>query len=325
MRRFELYAVGVATLACAAVMDARAEPFLVRNQHPVVALYGLPSPLPARLPAADETRVAAVVNWSNFAVTESRDDASVTLDGEVFETRLHLDHGFAGRFAVHGELAYRHLSAGSLDSAVETWHRIFGLPNGSRDQLPDDQLLLEYRTGSQTPLYIDQSVGGFADIPLAAGYQLVASETSAAATWLTVKLPTGKAEDFTGSGAVDVALTVAAEHRAAERWQLFGQANVAWLGDGDVLPEYQESYAWSALAGVSWNAWRALDLTLQFEANSAVLDTGMKELDGDAVVLTFGGTYRTTGGWQFDLGVSEDIEVDASPDVVFNLAVRRGL
>ena len=161
-------------------------------------------------------------------------------------------------------------------------------------------------------MFIDQSVGGFADIPLAVGYQLAASETSAATAWLTVKLPTGKAEDFTGSGAVDVALTVAAERRVAERWQLFGQANVAWLGDGDVLPEVQESYAWSALAGVSWNAWRALDLTLQLEANSAVLDTGIEELDGDAVVLTFGGTYRTTGGWQFDVGVSEDVEVDAS-------------
>jgi hypothetical protein len=324
MRRLELYAVGVATLACGAVTDARGNPFLVRNQHPVVALYGLPSPLPARLPAADTTHMAGVVNWSNFAVTESRGETSVTLDGEVFETRLHLDRSFADRFAVHGELAYRHLSEGSLDGAVDTWHRIFGLPDGARDQLPDDQLLLEYRTGSQSPLFIDQSVGGIADIPLAVGYQLVVSETNAASAWLTVKLPTGKAEDFTGSGAVDVALTVAAQQRVAERWQLFGQANVAWLGDGDVLPEQQESYAWSALAGASWNAWRALDLTLQLEANSAVLDTGVEELDGDAVVLTFGGTYRTTGGWQFDLGVSEDVEVDASPDVVFNIAARRG-
>jgi len=324
MRRLELYAVGVATLACGAVTDARGNPFLVRNQHPLVALYGLPSPLPARLPAADTTHVAGVVNWSNFAVTESHGETSVTLDGEVFETRLHLDRSFADRFAVHGELAYRHLSEGSLDGAVDTWHRIFGLPDGARDQLPDDQLLLEYRTGSQSPLFIDQSVGGIADIPLAVGYQLVVSETNAASAWLTVKLPTGKAEDFTGSGAVDVALTVAAQQRVAERWQLFGQANVAWLGDGDVLPEQQESYAWAALAGASWNAWRALDLTLQLEANSAVLDTGVEELDGDAVVLTFGGTYRTTGGWQFDLGVSEDVEVDASPDVVFNIAARRG-
>jgi hypothetical protein len=324
MRRLDLCVAGVVTLACGAFTEARGEPLLARNQHPLVALYGLPSPLPARLPVAGGTRTAAVANWSNFAVVESRDGTQVTLDGEVIDARLHVDRGLADRFAFHVELGYRNLSAGSLDGLVERWHRAFGLPDGSRSQLPQDELLLEYRTGSTTPLFIDRSAAGFADLPLAIGYQLVASETSAAAAWLSVKAPTGKAEDFTGSGAVDVALSLAGEHRLAERWQLFGQANVAWLGDGDLLPYAQESGAWSALAGISWNPWRTLDLVVQFEANSAVLSTGMPELDGDAVVLSFGGMYRTAGAWQFDFGVSEDIQVDASPDVVFNFAVRYG-
>jgi hypothetical protein len=323
MRRPGPYAAVVAALACGAVTDAHGEPFLVRNQHPVVALYGLPSPLPARLPATQATRIAGVINWSNFATTETQDDVHLTLDGEAFEVRAHVDHSFAGRFALHAELAYRNLSEGSLDGLVDSWHQVFGLPNGSRSRLPEDQLLLEYRTGEISALYISENSGGFADMPVAAGYQLLAADSSAVATWLSVKVPTGKAADFTGSGAIDVALSIAAEHHLAEQWQLFGQANVAWLGDGDLLPDEQESYAWSALAGVTWNAWRTLDLTIQFEANSAVLSTGLEELDGDAVILTFGGSYRTAGAWQFDLGVSEDIEVGASPDVVFSFAVRR--
>ena len=36
-------------------------------------------------------------------------------------------------------------------------------------------------------------------------------------------------------------------------------------------------------------------------------------------------SYRTVRGWRFDLGVSEDIQADASPDVVFNLAAHRDL
>ena len=32
------------------VPAAHAEPFLTRNQNPLLALYGLPAPLPARLP-----------------------------------------------------------------------------------------------------------------------------------------------------------------------------------------------------------------------------------------------------------------------------------
>lgn len=322
MRRLDLYLAGAAMLLCGATTALRAEPFLVRNQHPMVALYGLPSPLPSRLPAADTTSIAGFVNWSNFAVTDSQGDARFTLDGEVLETRVHVDHSFGERFAVHGELAYRHLSAGSLDGLVADWHEVFGLPSGSRNQLPQDQLLLEHHTGSTYSLYVDESTGGFADLPLAFGYQVLTSEKSAVATWLSVKAPTGKAADLTGSGAVDVALSIVGDHRLAERWQVFGQANLAWLGDGDVLPEAQENYAWSALAGATWNPWRTLDLTVQFEANSAVLDTGFDELDGGAIVLTFGGSYRTSGAWQFDLGISEDIDADASPDVVFNLGVR---
>jgi hypothetical protein len=323
MQRLGLYVAGIAALASGASGLARAEPLLVRNQHPVVVMYGLPSPLPARLPAAGSTRIAGVVNWSNFADKVTLDDAGFTLDGEVVETRVHVDHGFGERFAVHGEVAYRHLSAGSLDGLIADWHEVFGLPSGSRTRLPENQLLLRYQTGSKTLLYVDEDASGIADIPISIGYQLRATETDAVATWLSVKAPTGKAEDLTGSGAVDVAWSISAERRFAERWQLFGQANLAWLGDGDFLPEVQESYAWSAVAGLTWNAWRALDLTVQLEGNSSVLDTGFDGLDGQALVVTFGGTYRTAGAWQFDLGVSEDLDADASPDFVLNLGVRR--
>ena len=52
------------------------------------------------------------------------------------------------------------------------------------------------------------------------------------------------------------------------------------------------------------------------------MDTGT-DIDGDAVVLTLGGRYRTDAGWAFDFGFSEDLQVDASPDIVFVLGVQR--
>jgi hypothetical protein len=54
----------------------------------------------------------------------------------------------------------------------------------------------------------------------------------------------------------------------------FRQIDAVWLGDGDILPQYQESFA--------------------------------------------------QGGWRFDFGMSEDIEVGASPDATFYFAVQRG-
>jgi hypothetical protein len=308
------------TVAASAV---QAEPFVVRSQHPMTALFGLPAPLPARLPAPGSGAAALAVDWSNFATTEARDRLEYTLDGEVVETRATLTYGLSQRFALRGQVAYRSLGKGTLDGTIDGWHDAFGLPNGSRDKLPEDQLLLEYRVSGVTGFRLEREASGVADIPLALGYQLTESGSSALAGWLSVKAPVGKAEDLTGSGAADVALSLAGERRFGERWQIFGQANLAWLGEGDLLPELQQDHAWSVMGGASWNAWRGLDLTAQLEANSGVFESGLDDFDGGAVVLTFGGSYRTVGGWRFDLGFSEDIQADASPDVVFNLAAHR--
>lgn len=303
---------------------ADAEPFITRNQNPLLALHGLPSPLPARLPPAGGGRVAGVINWGNTEKEDFSADGNYTLDAETFELRLHFDHGLSERFALHAELPWRKVSEGSLDGFIDDWHGVFGLPGGSRRRLPEDQLLIEFEQGGATLLGIDESTSGIGDVPVALGYQLHATDSSAVSTWLTVKLPTGSADDLTGSGAVDVAATLAAQSQVHERWQLFGQASVAWFGEGDLLPELQESFAWTLMGGVTWNAWRALDLTAQVEANSRLYDGIDSELDGDAIVLTLGGSWRTEGGWRYDIGVSEDLQAGASPDIVFIFAIARG-
>jgi hypothetical protein len=302
---------------------AHAEPFLTRNQNPLLALYGLPSPLPARLPPAGGGRVVGVINWGNTEKEDFSADGNYTLDAETLELRLHFDHALAERFALHVELPWRKVSEGSLDGFIDDWHGVFGLPGGSRRRLPEDELLVEFQQGGTTLLSIDESTSGIGDIPVALGYQLYASDSSALSTWLTVKAPTGSADDLTGSGAVDVAATIAGQTQLSEHWQLFGQASVAWLGEGDLLPELQESFAWTLMGGLTWNAWRALDLTAQVEANSRLYDGIDSELDGDAIVLTLGGSWRTEGGWRYDVGVSEDLQAGASPDIVFVFAVAR--
>ena len=302
---------------------AHGDPLLTRNQSPLLGPYGLPGALPARLPAAGSGRVAAAMNWANAAVVETSGPYAFTLDGEVQDVRVRLEHAVGSQFAALVELPWRHLSGGSLDGFVEDWHDIFGLPRGSsRRQLPRDGLLIEYRQNDSVLLHVDGSSSGIADMPIALGYQVKASDRRALAGWLTVKLPLGDADGLTGSGATDVALSLSGQTLLDDRWQLFGQVDTVWLGQGDVLPQLQENFVWSALAGLSWSAWRSLDLTAQLNANSSVFDVAATDLSGDAVLLSFGGSYRTTNGWRIDLGISEDIEVRASPDATFNVAVR---
>ena len=62
--------------------------------------------------------------------------------------------------------------------------------------------------------------------------------------------------------------------------------------------------------------------TAQLHANSKIFDVPATHLSGNAVVLSFGGSYRTANGWRVDLGIGEDIEAKASPDATINIAVR---
>lgn len=323
-RRLRHSCVTLAALTTLGVaLPAHADALLTRNQSPLLAPFGFPSVLPARLPAKGETGFAATLNWANAAAVETSDRYEFTVDGEVRELRLRFERSFGSRFAVVAELPWREVSGGSLDSLVEDWHDLLGLPNGSRVRLPQDELLIEYRQDDVLLLQLDQDTSGIADVPVAFGYQLVADDGHALAAWLSVKLPVGEADGFTGSGAADVALSLSGQSQLAERWQFFGQLDAVWLGEGEVLPGYQEDLAWSALAGLSWNAWRALDLTVQLHANSKVFDVLATDFGGEAVVLGFGGSYRTSGGWRFDVGASEDLKVKASPDAAFTFSVRR--
>ena len=315
----------VAVLAIAALAPGLlvAEPLVTMNQNPMVLPYGLPLPLPARLASDGAGRYGIVANWSNTATEESSGRWEATIDAETFDLRLRGEYAFGERWSVMAELPWRSIGGGSLDGAIESWHDFWGLPEGDRKNMPQDRYLIEAQVDGQTVLLYDDDASGIADIPLRVGYQLLADEKSAVSAWLSVDLPTGDADDLLGSGATDVVASVAAQSQVAEHWQVFGQFDVAWLGDGDIVPQYQESWVVAGLAGVTWNAWRALDLTVQLYANSQVFDIPVTGLSGDAVVLGFGGTWRTEHGWRFDIGMNEDVQVEASPDATFYALVQK--
>jgi len=314
--------LGVTGGGCVVVSTAWGEPLLLRNANPLLAPYGFPAALPAKLPAADTGSFGVTLLWANSATVEGNASHALTLDGEAQELRLRGTYAFTDRFAMVAEVPWRHLSGGTLDSFIDDWHKTFGMPNGSRLRLPRDQLLIEYREGDAVLFHFDQDSSGIGDVPISLGYQMHTSDANALAGWLTVKAPTGDPAKLSGSGATDAAFSLSGQAQFGARWQGFGQADAVWLGKGDIVPDLQQSFAWSALAGMSWHAWRGLDLTAQINANSKVFDAAKTHFTGDAVLLNFGGSYRTAGGWRFDVGLGEDIETKASPDATFSFGLQ---
>lgn len=314
-------AAGLDSIIIADQREDHRAPFFVRDQNPLLAGFGLPSILPARLSAG----LAGGVDlyWGTTALMQEHGNEALLVDAETREARLTLEGELSDRFGWRLQVPYRYTGGGSLDSFIDSWHDTFGLPDGARSALPRDQIGIAYTRAGSRRLNIDSSASGLADIEAALGYEIQASPGSAVAAWLSVKLPTGDADKLTGSGATDVSLVLTGHRRLGYGWTAFGQAAATYLGDGDLLTDQQRNVVWSGMAGVSAQPWGGgLSLKAQIDAHTAAFDSNL-DFFSDAVVLTVGGDYLFSSGWRLDLGVSEDLAVEHSPDVVFVLSVKR--
>ena len=292
-------------------------PFVVRDQNALLAGFGLPTAMPTRIPLKNLSG-GVDLYWGSTAIMQERGDEALLVDAETREARLTVQSSLTHtRFAWQLQLPYRYTGGGSLDSFIDSWHDTFGLPDGARSALPSDRIGIAYTRAGTRRLNIDSSASGLGDIQAALGY-----EFPLLTAWLTIKLPTGDADKLTGSGSTDVSLVLAGQHGLGERWSVFGQAAATHLGEGDLLSDRQRSVVWSGMAGVGVQVWRGLSLKAQIDAHTAVYDSDLDYLS-DAVVLTVGGDYLFQSGWRLDLGVSEDLAVEHSPDVVFVAGIKQ--
>ena len=280
--------------------------------------------MPARL-SGETWTLAADLNWASVSLVQRAGSEQLIVDAETREARVTIGRSWSSGFAAQVQIPYRYTGGGVLDSAIDSWHELFGLPQGSRAFSPQDRVRIAYASGNTVFFDVQSSQAGLADISLDFGRSLTSTAATAATAWLSIKLPSGDADRFTGSGATDVSLAIAAEQRLGENWSAFGQAGVAWLGEGERLPDQQRDFGWSALAGIGWRAWRGLELKAQLDAHSAVFDEADLDFLGDAFVLTVGGDYRFASGWQLDVAVSEDIAVESASDVVFVFGLKKAL
>lgn len=300
-----------------------ADPLPVNEQNPLLSGFAIPGALPARLGTAGTWSFETTFAWGSNAIVQSNANESLLVDAETKELRLIALRGFADGYALRIHLPYRHTSGGSLDGFIDRWHDAFGLPEGARPSLPEDALRLLYLRDGVAQLDSRSSNQGLGDASLEVGKSLVTDDQSAVSLWLGLKLPTGDADDFTGSGSVDMTLALATEHRIGERWQVFGQLAGTWLSEGDRLARQQRHWVAAAMAGLSARTIGNLVLTVQVDAHTAVYDTNDLDFLNDAVVLSVGGSYRFASDWEIAVGVSEDIEVESAPDVVFVFGLKK--
>ena len=297
--------------------DVSDQPFHTANRSPFVQIHGVPASQSADILSGNASEIQFSTEAASYFTLDSKQEENLFLDGEGYRVE------WSGRFAVADGLEagvvlpYLIFDGGSLDGFIDNWHDTFGLPDGGREDYAKDKLLLRYSDGGKTRVNVTDREDGLGDVQLHVGYAL--AEGWALRTM--VKLPTGDADKLTGSDGTDVSLALHYSSAPASTWRVHASAGALWMEQGDVIAARQEEWAAFASLAVVYRATDTIALKAQVDGHSALYNSHLKQL-GSSTQLVLGGSWRFNQKAALEFYVSEDIDTETAPDVVFNLGVR---
>jgi len=304
-------------------------PFNTKNQSPIVQVYGLPAPGNAILLSPGQKEFRVMLDYASNYVEDTNAGEHIVLDGESARITLNGRYGLAEGVECGLEIPYVIHGGGFLDGFIINYHDFFGFPQGGRDQAPRNRLRYLYSRDGQEKMRIDSSSNGLGDISLFAGFQMYHDGKefpNAVALRTSLKLPTGDSGQLHGSGSADLAiwLTASSDHKlAAGHWTIFGDAGIMGMTDGKVIEEQQRNLVGFGSLGAGWSPLSWIAFKVQLDAHTPLYkDSQLRELNAEAVQLLIGGTLSLSKQTTLDIGVSEDLIVNTSPDVSFHFDLR---
>ncbi|MDO8784827.1 MAG: DUF3187 family protein, partial [Syntrophales bacterium] len=260
---------------------------------------------------------------------DSNPRESIVLDGETARFTFLARHAFSTRLEGAVKIPLINHGGGFLDSFIENYHTTFGFPQGGRDQAPRNRLLYRYQRNGSDTLRLDTSGSGIGDVALTTAFQFYNGgdkKQRALALNFGVKLPTGDTDELRGSGSTDISLWINGGTEstfATGRWGAYGAAGMLYMTEGDVLPAQQKKWVGFGSMGLGWIPVKWIALKVQADAHTPFFSgSDLDEIAANALQLIIGGTIGFSEETTLDLGVSEDLIVKTSPDVVFYLTMR---
>jgi hypothetical protein len=308
------------------VTGANAEVLNDHDNGPLTGYFGVPdSTEGAILAPRGESRWDISVMTSSHSISDGRLGESIVLDGETTQLNMVWRRGVAERLEIGVEVPWLWHESGGLDSLVQTWHDVFGFPDGFRSTRQNDTLEFVYEDPDGTQIDFRQNANGLGDVRLLAGWRLSAGNDYAIALRAGIKLPTGDSEDLLGSGGADVSLGIAGDHDrvfGVEGLSAFYRAHAILLGEPDLLADRHRDFASLASFGFGYWLGDQVELRVQGAIRTAMYDSTIEVLGEPSGTVTFGGNFRLGKDYVLTLSVSEDVKVLSAPDVSFRLALR---
>lgn len=297
-------------------------PLYSSNQNPLIQIYGLPALGEARVLAqGDSTLTMRLQVANNFTGARSASEY-LNLDGETHRLTLAWRQGLADGKEWGFELPYLSHNGGYLDSSIERFHEIFGLPQNGRTATARNQINYRYTRNGADLVRVAQPVSGAGDLRLVAAKQ-IAADGHAAALHASLKLPTGRESELLGSGSTDLAVWLSMSTALMpDKWNLYGGGGILLMSEGNVLPSQQQSRVGFGSLGLGWKFLPRLAINAQLDAHTPFYDSShFRQLHSYAVQGLLGVNWELAPRKFLEFSMSEDLIVDTSSDIVFNLSL----
>ncbi len=275
------------------------------------------------VPTISKSGFTACLTITNHSTDNLSADEALLFDGET--TRLALGWQWQrSAWDFHAALPVVSHNTGILDPTVETWHDIFGLPNGNRDRRPQNELAFSWSEAGVERLGLERSATSLGDARISVGRRIVQTERHALTLRAQLKLPTGRSEKLSGSGGTDVTLGLNYRDTAwfgSDRLQFDAAIAVTQLGSTDLSDLPLKDSVTAARIGLAYRVSERYELGVRIRARERLVVSNMREIGRTAVGLDAWLGYKLHSGLNLRFGFSEDAQVDTQPDVVFRISV----
>lgn len=291
-----------------------------RALDPIKAQTGLPTSA-SRLYSKHELQVELTHN--NVFMGGQIGDELLALDGESSQLNLRYRHRINTCWQFNADGAWLTHTEGYFDEPLDSWHKLFGLPDAMRDEWPVDQLQYEYEVaGENQSLRTEYSGAG--DIQLQLQRYLGCNNESALLR-AGLKLPIGEPANFSGNGSVDAFIDWQSPWYRSKRYsrlQWAASAGALLTTNSQLLPNQRSLIGFGAF-GLNIDLTTRTRAVVQLDWHTPMFHSQLRELGKPSAQLSVGFRFHVSPRNTLELSFAEDVAIDTAPDIVARFSWHR--
>ena len=304
-------------------------PIYIANQNPFVQIFGLPKSEPGTITAKDKLEAGFLYYVSNNAIQDEKANGeTITWDGETTQYNFRFRYGYSNNLELGVDIPFVEHGGGFLDAIIVRTHKILGFPNDRQNGFEQDEIHYLLTENDVTLYELEEKRKGLGDMRFSAAIPLFTQSLHPQrhlAFRSLLKLPSGDPKYLLGSGGTDVSMGLAfSDYQTLKgiNTVLMSNFGVTYIGNSKLFSEKQRHIVGYGGATLDWLALDYLELKLQLDIHSAFYHSELKQL-GSSIQLLVGGTIHLPEEVLLDLGMSQQLMTDATPDVGFYILARR--